>query len=79
MGAFPVRRHRPGIIFFLRKLRLEGGGVSCFSRDFEIYCLNCPKSVKIGLGGVLDSQRDTCLEGNHRNLSELKRYRKSTN
>mgnify|MGYP004404168291 CR=1 FL=1 len=26
-----------------------------FSRDFEIYCLNCPKSAKIGLGGPRSS------------------------
>ena len=39
----------PEFVFFLRKLRLEGGGVSCFSHDFEIYCLNCPKSAKRGV------------------------------
>ena len=54
MGAVPVRRHRSGIRFFLRKLWLEGGGVSCFSRDFEIYCLNCPKSAKISDGPIWD-------------------------
>ena len=41
----------PEFCFFSRKLRLEGGGVSCFSRDFEIYCLNCPKSAEIGQNG----------------------------
>ena len=49
----------PEFVFFSRKLRLEGGGVSCFSRDFEIYCLNCPKSAKIGLGGPGSSRTGT--------------------
>ena len=32
---------------------------SRFSRDFEIYCLNCPKSAKIGLGGPGSSRTGT--------------------